>query len=60
MVISKNLWFSSINVGSLIIPETVKHEIKDLLPTFPNGKSLIEKSSLYKQDYHSKLFLKTA
>jgi hypothetical protein len=41
MVISKNLWFSSINVGSIIIPETLKHEIKDLLPTFPNGKSLV-------------------
>lgn len=41
MIISINQWFIPINVKSVITCVMLKHEIKDLLQTFPNRKTLI-------------------
>lgn len=48
MITSVNQWFISINVKSVITCVMFKHEIKDLLQTFPNRKTLIQKNNFYR------------
>jgi hypothetical protein len=44
--------------GAVIMTITPVDEIKDILHTFPNRKSLIQRRRLHKEKYHSNFFKK--